>query len=1305
MAFLFGKPPQAKQTPAAGGMQVQTSALGKVVAVIFGTVKVAPNLIWYGDFTSTPQSQRGGKGGAGGGGGGKGGSGGSSYLYQTALQFGICEGPINGFGTVWKDKNKTTTAALGMSEFLGSYPQAAWDYLITNHAKVTQDFNVPASSPYTITVCPSSEFIDDYGVVGPSVVAQFIRINSGTPSSGQYLVTFPAPSGATGSGQVKNVYTFAAADKGKKVVIKYYDGYNAVKTANEKIPNAAPYEIEIFTQKGKPLTDQGVTSTRTAYLPVGGAPATGQYSVSGGVYTFNSAQAGVAVQISYASTEAIVDTDEEGNQYKFQALGYNGIAHVDVAKYQLGDSPHLSNHNFEVFGLLSNSVGALSPPSAPTLSDQAGGTLSATTYYVVVTWVNSRGETLASAESNRAVSSNRQLIVTAPGSAPSDATGWNVYVSNTAGGGSGAETKQNTGALALGVNWLMPATGLIAGVGIPSKNTTSKRDADPSQVIVEIASNAKFGAGLPSDKWGSLTLYQDYVLAEDLLISPRYEEQSRCSEVLEAIALATNSEFVDSEGLLKVIPYGDTVVTGNGHTYTPPAAPLYNLTLDDLIFDEGNDPIEHRRTRVSDSLNVVRLECLNRDKNYDPDPVEVKDQASIDLYGERPNNASQTHVFCDKTIGLKSAGLQLQRQAIQNFYTFKTDQRYIVLEPMDVITITDGADIGVTWVRIKEMTLNSDDTITFISEEYLNGTGESPQYAFQQSAGFNVNYNSSPGDVNTPVIFEPTAQLANALEVWMGLSGGAQWGGADIYISTDGGVNYALAGRTSGSARTGVLTTTLPSVTEAVSGQTIDSTNTVGVSLSESNGSLLPASLEDALAVSSLCWSGGEFFSYRDATLTGLNSYTLGYFVRGAYESDIVSHSSGDQFVRCDENLFKLPYTPDRIGQTIAIKFLSFNKYGGGQGTLDEVEPFFYTFQGVAYKSPLNDVTNFRQLYVGNVAQGVWDEVTDFRPVLYEIRKGASADNGMVLGRYAHPPFNFLGNDTYWVAAVSQPVAGLTVYSENWTSLVVTGANLVQNVIQSWDEKTTGWSGTLSGFVIVSGGNVITTGSNSIMALADIMAYPDVMNYGNEQGSGVYTIPSGHQVALTTPEACLVTIEWLASGQNVNSDILSLSDVLSQSDVLDSSSNQFIDVYPEIRLSTNGGSSWSAWQKYVAGYYYFNKIDARMQIITNNPQVQAVLQQFIFTVDVPDRVDHFNNVSIASGSGTAITFRPDGGSNAAFNGGNGGASLPNVQVTINNAQAGDLVVVSSLTLSGCNVQILNGGSGVARNVNILVQGY
>src|SRR5260221_13523746 len=120
---------QASQTPQVSGIQIQSSVYGKVVPVVYGSMRLAPNLIWYGDFIQTGGGGTGGKGGGkGGGGGGKGGGGRAQPQYQGAGGLALWEGPVTGGGQAWGDKSVTTPAGPGRAVFTGTYPQPPWGY-------------------------------------------------------------------------------------------------------------------------------------------------------------------------------------------------------------------------------------------------------------------------------------------------------------------------------------------------------------------------------------------------------------------------------------------------------------------------------------------------------------------------------------------------------------------------------------------------------------------------------------------------------------------------------------------------------------------------------------------------------------------------------------------------------------------------------------------------------------------------------------------------------------------------------------------------------------------------------------------------------------------------------------------------------------------------------------------------------------------------------------------------------------------------------------------------------------------------
>jgi Putative phage tail protein len=1261
MTFLAGllgrgKSVAAQQT-AAVGLQVQTSVQGKPIALIYGTTRVAPNLIWYGNFTATQvQASGGGKGGLTGA-GGKGGGGGS-YQYTASFQAALGEGPINGVLNVYADKNITTLAGAALSLFDGAYQQAPWSYLLSSSEQADNELHTVPGSPYRVTV--NQPFLYDLGVsVTTSSPMTRVFYNTTGLASGTYNYIYAT---------WQLTYYFSTSDIGKSVVISYRVNGQPGKYQSV-VDSDAQVNIPGFSGEGN-FQDVGVTYIVGVPLAkVSGSPTAGQYTAAGGVYTFNSAQSGAQVLVSYVL-----------NNGQSRALGYSGIAYVAAANYQLGNNPSMPNFNFEVSGFFSDEV----------QQQVQGEQYTLPTSGVILITVRFAAQFISDAGVTDQEGNVYAKVTGTPGT---NQYSVNAGVYNFAGG-----------------NW-----GQVVNI---SYNASFGPDADPSRIVNDLLTNAHYGIGFPSLRVGSLATYQAYCLATGLVISPCYDTQTQASSMLDDISKGTNSGFVWSSGALTLVPYGDLAVTANGYTFTPPSNPLYSLTDDDFLPNKNltasasaafnEDPVLMTRKRPADAYNSIKLEWLDRGNNYSPAIIEAKDQAAINTFGLRQDAARSFHMFANGNAARISVQLQLQRETIRNIYQFTLDQRYALLDPMDIVAITD-TNLGITeqWVRILEITENDDGSLSFVAEEYLQGTGTAPDYDYQQGQGFNADYNADPGDVNDPVIFEPTAELAESLEVWMAVSGGPLFGGCEIWVSQDN-ESYQNIGKTTGSTRQGYVDATLPAVTLATSGLTIDQANTLSADVSLSGGQLLAASQSDAQSLATLCYLGSgnnyELVAYQNSVLLTENFYNLSYLIRGAYDSPIVDHEAGEQFARIDSSVFKYTYTQDRIGTLLYIKLLSFNIYGGGQQNLADVDPYIFNLQGVALSSPLPNVQNLRTSYVANITQLSWDEVTDFRPVLYEVRKGSTWAGGQVLGYFAHPPINVQGNGTYWIAAYSQPAPGLQVYSEETTDIIVAGAQIVSNVIESWDEAATGWTGSFGGAAGLSGSDVVLTGAGNILSDPDYLNDPNIFDFGGIGGSGTYTIPNGHIVNIGYVEPCSVIITTLSIGQHVGDNVLTIADYLNFQDLLDASAQGLVNVYPNIAVSQDG-STWGPWFKWTPGSYTGMAFKAQIALETNDPTVQAILESFVFEVDVPDRDDHYTNVSIASG-GTAITFKPDGAaSSAAFNGGPAGGNLPAVQVTILNAQQGDTVILSGLSLSACTIQVKNGGTGVARSVNVLAEGY
>ena len=245
-------------------------------------------------------------------------------------------------------------------------------------------------------------------------------------------------------------------------------------------------------------------------------------------------------------------------------------------------------------------------------------------------------------------------------------------------------------------------------------------------------------------------------------------------------------------------------------------------------------------------------------------------------------------------------------------------------------------------VRITAVDEDDEGTLTITAEDFFGGYSTAVLYGKQSTAGYIPNWATGPGDINMPLIFEPPAALLSGdLEIWVAASGGPNWGGAQVWISSDGS-SYAYAGTIPGPATQGVLTASLPSY----GGSEPDTVNTLSVDLTESRGELLSVSAGDAANLTTLCYVGGELLAYQTATLTTISHYGLTTLYRGAYGSTIGSHSPGAQFARLDQAIGRFPYPSTLVGQTIHLKFPSANIVGGGAQSLASVPAYSYTVTG-----------------------------------------------------------------------------------------------------------------------------------------------------------------------------------------------------------------------------------------------------------------------------------------------------------------------------------------------------------------------
>jgi hypothetical protein len=464
-------------------------------------------------------------------------------------------------------------------------------------------------------------------------------------------------------------------------------------------------------------------------------------------------------------------------------------------------------------------------------------------------------------------------------------------------------------------------------------------DVDPTIFSINLMLDGRYGARLPSSMFQSASDWSNYCVANSILMSPALTTQMKAADFLAQMAQLTNTGIVWSDGRVQMIPYGDTSASAFGQTYTPNLTPEYDLSDDVYIVDQGAAPVSVTRKKQSDAYNHVRVQFQNRGNQYAKEIAEAKDQADIETNGLRSMAIITADWICDPGVARIVAQLILQRTLyVRATYEWKLPWNFGFLDPMDLVTLTDPSlGLNKTTVRITDIEEDGE-ALKFTAESFALGVANSALYGTQVGTGFAQDYNVSPGSASICYIFEaPVPLTTDRLEVMVAATGNLpSWGGCRVWGSLDG-TNYKEIGKISGGSRGGTITANM------TAGQANMSVNLI-------SGSLTSGSSADATNLTTLSYIGGanpEYVAYQTANLTSAQHYDLSGLVRGAYGSAAAAHTTGDPFVRIDENIARSgPLDKALIGTTVHVKLTSFNIFGFAEESLASVPDHTYTILG-----------------------------------------------------------------------------------------------------------------------------------------------------------------------------------------------------------------------------------------------------------------------------------------------------------------------------------------------------------------------
>jgi hypothetical protein len=529
---------------------------------------------------------------------------------------------------------------------------------------------------------------------------------------------------------------------------------------------------------------------------------------------------------------------------------------------------------------------------------------------------------------------------------------------------------------ALGYNYLCYAAlenyNLGGGAEVPSltflidcpiQDAPDGQNAKIYSVLEDALTNPIYGLGFPAARLDACAAAVSYWDCLSFWVSPFAQDQTPANDLLSKLIEYTNCEFVQRGGKLSVVPYGDTALSANGATYTPPT-PVANFTDDDFILPgKGKDPIVCTRKEESDVYNVTRIEYLDSNlcvatyeveeegvweteqvgTPFPPTIAYAYNQAEIETFGERQESVQSAHFITNAAMAQQAAQLRLQRIAHRNTYKLTVGFKGIQYDLMDIVTLSElQTGMSEQWVRIKEIAENENGEFEFTVEDYLPDAGRAEVYQTSANSTSPNPTVASPGSVSAPVIFEPPLALSGELNsLWIAVAGAsANWGGCVVWASTDGS-HYEQIGTVAAPSRYGVTTADCPAHTDP------DTADTLSVNLALSRGVLNGGAQADADNHNLLALVGAEVISFSACTLTSANNYNLGTYIRrGQCNTEILDHPTGTSFVRLDDNVYKGAVQVQNIGKQMYFKFTSFNLWGQALESLANVTAYTYTPHG-----------------------------------------------------------------------------------------------------------------------------------------------------------------------------------------------------------------------------------------------------------------------------------------------------------------------------------------------------------------------
>jgi uncharacterized phage protein (TIGR02218 family) len=295
-----------------------------------------------------------------------------------------------------------------------------------------------------------------------------------------------------------------------------------------------------------------------------------------------------------------------------------------------------------------------------------------------------------------------------------------------------SRTKKEMPEIALGIS------------GVMFGNTTQSQ-VNPSDIINDLITHARRGVGLASGlvdtsvTGSGVTTYRTYCDAAGFRLGLFINSKRRVSEIVSNLLTATNSDAVISGGKIRIVPLSDQAISSpvfGAVNYTPNTTAAYNLGVDDLLGVEN--PVEVNRVADADVFNAWPVEYFDQSSLFMKATVEDVEPSDVERRGMRRADTISTNVvFSDGVQPAMLSRIFANRSVyVRNQYRLRLPWKYLLLEPTDIITITEPG-LGLTSQRLRIVsTEESESGIIVTANDYPVGVYAAARGSQESNIGY-----------------------------------------------------------------------------------------------------------------------------------------------------------------------------------------------------------------------------------------------------------------------------------------------------------------------------------------------------------------------------------------------------------------------------------------------------------------------------------------------------------------------------------------------------------------------------------------